>query len=73
MRKGEELRAPRYASAAASCDDIATRDIIPNSYSKSEKVLNYAAKDNKVVESLVFCYGGIRTRSIRCKFTHRLI
>ena len=31
MRKGEELKAPRYASAAATRDYITTRDIIPNS------------------------------------------
>jgi hypothetical protein len=31
VRKGEELKAPRYASAAASCDDHMTiYDIIPN-------------------------------------------
>ena len=29
MRKGEELKAPYYASATASCDDhITTRDYI---------------------------------------------
>ena len=32
MRKGEELKAPRYASAAATRDYIIARDIIPNSY-----------------------------------------
>ena len=32
MRKGEELKAPRYASAAALCDDHVTiYNIIPNS------------------------------------------
>ena len=30
VRKGEELKAPRYASAAAIRDYITTRDIIPN-------------------------------------------
>ena len=30
MRKGEELKAPHYASAAATRDYITTRDIIPN-------------------------------------------
>ena len=30
MRKGKELKAPRYASAAATRDYITTRDIIPN-------------------------------------------
>ena len=33
MRKGEELRAPRYASAAATRNYITTRNIIPNSSS----------------------------------------
>ena len=33
MRKGEELKTPRYASAAASCDDhVTTYNIIPNIY-----------------------------------------
>ena len=32
MRKGEELKAPRYASAAATRDYIIARDIIPNNY-----------------------------------------
>jgi len=31
VRKGEELKAPRYASAAATRDYITIRDIIPNS------------------------------------------
>ena len=31
MRKGEELKAPRYASAAATRDYITARGIIPNS------------------------------------------
>ena len=30
MRKGKELKAPYYASAAATRDYITTRDIIPN-------------------------------------------
>ena len=31
VRKGEELKAPRYASAAALCDDyVTTYNIIPN-------------------------------------------
>ena len=29
MRKGEELKAPRYASTASTRDYITTRDIIP--------------------------------------------
>jgi hypothetical protein len=33
VREGEELKAPRHASAAASCDDhVTTYNIIPNSY-----------------------------------------
>ena len=33
VRKGEELKAPRYASAAALCDDhVTTYNIIPNNY-----------------------------------------
>ena len=33
MREGEELKAPRHASAAASCDDyVTTYNIIPNNY-----------------------------------------
>ena len=35
MRKGEELKAPRYASAAATRDYITTRDIIPNTSNSS--------------------------------------
>ena len=30
VRKGEELKAPRYTSTAATRDYITTRDIIPN-------------------------------------------
>ena len=31
IRKGEELKAPRHASVAASCDDhVTTHNIIPN-------------------------------------------
>ena len=32
VRKGEELKAPCYASAAVIRDYITTRDIIPNNY-----------------------------------------
>ena len=32
VRKGEELKAPRYASAAATRDYIITRDIISNNF-----------------------------------------
>jgi hypothetical protein len=32
VREGEELKAPRYASAAATRDYITARDIIPNNY-----------------------------------------
>ena len=33
MRKGEELKAPHYTSAAAIRDYIIVRDIIPNKWS----------------------------------------
>ena len=29
MKEGEELKAPRYASAAATRDHVTTRDIVP--------------------------------------------
>ena len=32
VRKGEELKAPRYASAAAIYNYITARNIIPNTY-----------------------------------------
>ena len=35
MRKGEELKAPHYASAVLICDYITTRDIIPNTSNSS--------------------------------------
>ena len=36
IRKGEELKAPRYASAAALCDDHVTiYNIIPNTSNSS--------------------------------------
>ena len=41
VRKGEELKAPRYASAAATCDYITTRDIIPNTGNSSFVVAIY--------------------------------
>jgi predicted ATP-grasp superfamily ATP-dependent carboligase len=42
MRKGEELKAPRHASAAASCDDHVTiYDIIPNTGNSSFVVAIY--------------------------------
>ena len=41
MRKGEELKAPRYASAAATLDYIPTRDIIPNTSNSSFIVAIY--------------------------------
>ena len=42
MRKGEELKAPRHASAAASCDDhITIYNIIPNKYNKVDSQLFY--------------------------------
>ena len=47
MRKGEELKVFRYASAAATCDYITACDIIPNRYPilliyKTFKQLNQA-------------------------------
>ena len=30
VRKGKKFKAPHYASAAATCDYITTRNIIPN-------------------------------------------
>jgi hypothetical protein len=42
MRKGEELKVPRHASAAASCDDhVTTYDIIPNTGNSSFMVAIY--------------------------------
>ena len=42
VRKGEELKAPRYASAAASCDDHVTiHNIIPNTSNSSFVVAIY--------------------------------
>ena len=40
VRKGEELKAPRYASAATR-DSITTRDIIPNTGNSSFVVAIY--------------------------------
>ena len=42
VRKGEELKAPRYASAVASCDDYVTiYNIIPNTGNSSFVVAIY--------------------------------
>ena len=42
MREGEELKAPRHASAAASCDDyVTTYNIIPNTSNSSFMVAIY--------------------------------
>ena len=41
VRKGEELKAPRYASAAAIHDYITIRDIIPNTGNSSFVVAIY--------------------------------
>ena len=41
MRKGEELKAPRYASAAATRDYITTHNIIPNTSNSSFIVAVY--------------------------------
>ena len=57
MRKGEELKAPRHTSAAASCDDhVTTRDIIPNSN-----------KDNKNNSSK----GNIKDLNININFSNK--
>jgi len=37
LREGEELKAPRHASAAATRDDhVTTRDIVPTIYTKEK-------------------------------------
>ena len=41
MRKGEELKAPRYTNAAVTRDYITTRDIIPNTGNSSFVVAIY--------------------------------
>ena len=41
VRKGKELKAPRYASAAATRDYITARDIIPNTGNSSFIVAIY--------------------------------
>ena len=41
VRKGEELKAPRYASAATTRDYITTRNIIPNTSNSSFMVAIY--------------------------------
>ena len=41
MRKGKELKAPYYTSAAATRDYITTRDIIPNTNNSSFVVAIY--------------------------------
>jgi hypothetical protein len=41
VRKGEEFKAPRYASAAAIRDYITTCDIIPNTGNSSFVVAIY--------------------------------
>ena len=41
VRKGEELKAPRYTSTAATRDYITTRDIIPNTSNSSFVVVIY--------------------------------
>ena len=56
MRKGEELKAPRYASAAATRDYITTRDIIPNNniislYTYRDAVLDKIALNKYTIVS----------------------
>jgi hypothetical protein len=40
VREGEELKAPRYASAAATRDYITARDIIPNNNGNGSYFIN---------------------------------
>ena len=61
MRKGEELKAPRYASAAATRDYITIRDIIPNrnklEVNKQEmeinKLIKYKYKNNVQIVDVI--------------------
>ena len=41
VRKSEELKTPRYASAAATRNYITTRDIIPNTVSDLQLYLDF--------------------------------
>ena len=53
MREGEELKAPRYASAAASCDDhVTTYNIIPNSCLST--LSKYISKTVKGIATTLF-------------------
>ena len=44
VRKGEELKAPRYASAAVIRNYITICNIIPNTYINKEKCYNIIGK-----------------------------
>ena len=49
-RKGEELKAPHYTSAAASCNNYVTiYNIIPNKYDKQFKVI----VDSRVIKNYI--------------------
>ena len=56
MRKGEELKAPRYASAAVTRDYITTRDIIPTAILVSPPKPKVVTT---VVSVMVGAFGGI--------------
>ena len=53
MRKGEELKTPRHASAAALCGDhITTHDIIPNSNRNTNNIKSVTLTPSSLVSSL---------------------
>ena len=55
VRKGEELKAPRYASAAAIRDYITTRDIIPIIiYTDLYSLYKYLVKLNTIKKKVLY-------------------
>ena len=56
MRKGEELKAPRYTSAAATRDYIIARDIIPNTSNSSFVVVIYIHSAKASAKPLIRVY-----------------
>ena len=44
VRKGEELKAPRYTNAAATHNYITTRDIIPNNFRTKSTATEYCGE-----------------------------
>ena len=54
VRKGEELKALRYASAAATRNYITTRDIIPNKYLNGPYKISTSYSNNSFTNSLAF-------------------